>query len=665
MTPPPENVQTVLLGIVREPVPWNETELSLPPGTYLGGDPLRPYAIRQDGDRALMTMVRRTGLVEPPLVAEVLRGGYGLASPRTGRAWCGSAFAPAASTFDVVLPATPGLVSRLSVPGVLLVGLGDRDRYRGARLPLGIARLASWLRFTHAAHVEAIDYGLTEDEPLDVVREALDRRPGVIGVSVNFGQWSMLADIAQLIEHMTAGWIEPPVIVLGNILAAFSPEEAVKPFKRSAAAGRVFVATGLGEVPLETLCRALDAPETWADIRGLVPGAQIPDPSSRVARQAARPSLVAPDDGLVLAVAAAGGQVALETSLGCQYGACTFCPRDHKGEGWSRGEDGVSVAVLERVSRLRTPAGEVPAVSLVDEEFFGSEGFIDPTPLKLPAATILAACRGLGLRYEIYTRLEQLFDRRRSHRWNLRRALLLATEAPQLRRLFVGVESGSASQLRRYGKGQTLAQTVDALRVASHLGVPLEFGFITFDPLLTAAELGENLAFLARTDVICNPHEGEPVGAVAAVGHYLNGATLTASGEPIFAHVAYMATELEILARSRYADHLHRKHPDLLDGTYDPGFARYGARYADPRVGEVAAWCPGLDGRYVRRRLRSPDDGQISRTRRSRRSRDPRPPIPADHVRPHRRVDRGPSPRGTSADHRRPCGPRSRSAPPP
>jgi hypothetical protein len=211
--------------------------------------------------------------------------------------------------------------------------------------------------------------------------------------------------------------------------------------------------------------------------------------------------------------------------------------------------------------------------------------------LKLPAATILAACRGLGLRYEIYTRLEQLFDRRRSHQWNLRRALLLATEAPQLRRLFVGVESGSASQLRRYGKGQTLAQTVDALRVASHLGVPLEFGFITFDPLLTAAELGENLAFLARTDVICNPHDGEPVGAVAAVGHYLNGATLTASGEPIFAHVAYMATELEILARSRYADHLHRKHPDLLDGTYDPGFARYGARYADPRVGEVAAWC--------------------------------------------------------------------------
>jgi hypothetical protein len=60
---------------------------------------------------------------------------------------------------------------------------------------------------------------------------------------------------------------------------------------------------------------------------------------------------------------------------------------------------------------------------------------------------------------------------------------------------------------------------------------------------------------------------------------------------PLYQRVAYMATELEVLAHSRYADHLRRRRPDLLDGAYDPGFARHGVRYDDERIGEIAAWC--------------------------------------------------------------------------
>lgn len=558
-----------LRTLSEQPTPWASAATRLAeiaPGSILGGDPLRPYAVLVSEDRTSIVAVRPTGLPDAPLIADLLVGRFGVATSASG-----------SGLWAMSVPTSEELNARLNVPSVLLIGLGDRERYRGARLPLGIARLASWLRFTHSATVEVIDYTTVQDPPLGLVRAALGRDPEVVGVGVNFGQWQMLADLAEAVEAMD----DQPVVVLGNILAAFSPEEAVKPFKRAFGADRVLVATGLGERPLQMLCEQLATPTGWERIPGLlVPGHSVGEPVREEP-----PIMVAPDDGLLLTVAEAGGQVSLETSFGCQYGACTFCPRKHKGEGWHRDDSTACAAILARLGRLPGP----PALSLVDEEFFGAEGLEDPPPPRLHADRIMRACRAHGLRYEVYTRLEQLFDRRHSDRWNLRRAALLANAVSDMRRLFVGVESGSPGQLRRYGKGHTIVQAEDALRVGSHLGVPLEFGFITFDPLLTVDELKENLAFLARTDIMCAP-VNDTLAALAAVSRYLDGRDLIPSGEPVFQHVAYMATELEVLKHSRYADMLRRRRPDLLHD-YDPSFCRYSATYADPVIEQIAGWC--------------------------------------------------------------------------
>jgi len=589
-----------LLRLAAEARPWSQAEEEFQTTCgdgMLGGDPLRPYFAHVTDSQVTVSAVRRPGLPDPPLITDLLSGRYSQPVIRDGATVTGGMRCPDAVVADIHLAASPALSARLVLPRVLLIGLGDRDRYRGARLPLGVARLASWLRFTHAARVQVLDYSLLDGEPADAITQSLNARPDVIGVGVNFGQWQMLAGLAQVIEHGTASWPASPVIVLGNILAAFSPREAAAPFSRARAGGKVLIATGLGEHPMQAVCRALDKPESWARIPGLVSASARatrnrtgtgPDGLTlATAGTAAVPPLVAPDDALVLAVAGEQGQVSLETSLGCQYGACTFCPRTHKGAGWERNAPEVCAAILERWSRVRPPAAPAVTVSLVDEEFFGAEGLQDPPLAELPAARILACLQDLNLKYELYTRLEQLFDRRKSREWNLRRARLLAEAAQHMRRLFAGVESGSSAQLRRYGKGQTLTQTVDALRVASALGVPLEFGFITFDPLLTPAELGENIAFLARTDVICRPDARDPV---SAAGNYLDGADLPASGEPVYRHVAYMATELEVLAHSRYASQLRRRHPELV-GSYDPAFCRFGVSYADAGIAAVASWC--------------------------------------------------------------------------
>jgi radical SAM superfamily enzyme YgiQ (UPF0313 family) len=567
-------VPEILIALAGRMRPWPDVEAALAaalPGVdpYLGGDGLRPYACWADDQKVHVTGVRREDLPLPPLTDEVLGGAFGMATMEPGQP----------GVYVASVGRGEPLMRRLDVPELLMIGLGDADRYRGARLSLGVARLSQWLRFTHSARVTVVDYTIATDPRGTVMRALASQQFDIVGVSVNFGQWRMLEDLAAMINAQPL----QPIVVLGNILASFSPDPASAMFD-AARHGRVLVATSLGERPLERLCRERRHPDAWDGIDGLIrPRPGVPTTPSR--QRVKLPELVFPDDGLVLTIAERGGQISLETSFGCQYGACTFCPRDHRGEGWSRGHQSAAVAALERV------ASSGAVVSLVDEEFFGSEGLIDPPLRDLPAASILEACRRLGITYEIYTRLEQLFDRRRSNEWNIERARILATEAPSMRRIFVGVESGSLSQLRRYGKGQTVAQTVDSLRIGSALGVPLEFGFITFDPLLTADQLAENVEFLARTDIIATRCRGDLQEQLDLVRQYLQGADIEPSGTPLYRHVAYMATELEVLARSRYADQLHRRHPDLLDGTYDASFARYGVQYRDDRVGDVAGWC--------------------------------------------------------------------------
>lgn len=571
-------VRSRLARVIETIEPWEDVEEDLTrtigaEQVYLGGDGLRPYLLWEEGGRIHGYFRRYAGeLTVPPFLDELMSGRYGIPIVHgEGDGWEHAEW-----------PTTADLARRLQVPTVLIIGLGDAERYRGARLALGIARLGQWLRYTHAARVHVCDYNLLE-EPAGTVRRLMrEHRPELVGISVNFGQWHQLDEVAQVVNAH-----DVRALVLGNILAAYDPERASMPFTATVE-GKVLVATSLGEKPLETLCARLAQPETWDGIAGLVrPTAQGPRiPALGAPSRVSPPDLVFPDDGLVQAIVARNGQVSFETSFGCNFGACTFCPRDHRGDGWSRGHLATVEAALARVAR----AGAV--VSIVDEEFFGFEGLQDPSPPGFPAQRILEACNEYGVNYEIYTRLEQVFDRRRSREWNLARAALLTRETGRMRRIFVGVESGSGSQLRRYGKGQTVNQIVDSLRVGTALGVPMEFGFITFDPLLTAEELADNVAFLGRRDITKKAVSGAIEDRVRAVERYFDGTDeMDASGVPLFQHVAYMATELEVLAHSRYADMLRRRHPHLLTGYYDPSFARFEVRYKDAGIGNVAGWC--------------------------------------------------------------------------
>lgn len=539
-------------------IDWNEREQrardllgrQLPdPRVYLVGDLLRPGLVVADGERVYLL----SGLqASPPRVIENMVGGTS---------------ARFSSLEQALVPRV--IQGQLAArPSVSLTNLIDGQRYPRARYPLNISRLAQWLRFATLARVVATDSLLDFESDVELQASVLIREKAhFVGFSLNFGEFERFADVLSAFRE--ADYM--PTIVVGNIAAQYASETVTE----IAEGFNLHLARSYGEDFLVSVVEgSVHATRPTANLLAVPAQLLAPD------------TILFPDERLARLTAESGGQLSLETSFGCQFSKCTFCPRDHKGPGWVQGASSSEAVLSELFRRLTISMGDdLPrTISIVDEEVFGAAGLVESP--ETPLAVRLAEIAGRhGQTLEIYTRLEQLVSGRRSEGWNLARLADLKRIAPTLKRIFVGVESGSDTQLRRYGKGQDIEGMVPALRAGSLLGLPLEFGFITFDPLLSIEELVENLRFLGRRDVVLHP---EPDLSPTDILGRVDGSQ--AAGEPVFAKVAYMATELEVLEKSRYLSMLRKRFPQLIGG-FDFNFLRYEVAYLDPKIAEIAGTC--------------------------------------------------------------------------
>lgn len=83
---------------------------------------------------------------------------------------------------------------------------------------------------------------------------------------------------------------------------------------------------------------------------------------------------------------------------------------------------------------------------------------------------------------------------------NLRRKkLLYLLKQAGVKGIFLGIESGSPGQLRRYNKGVAVQENKQALEILREVGFGIEPGFIFFDHNATLQDLSENLMFIRET----------------------------------------------------------------------------------------------------------------------------------------------------------------------
>lgn len=481
-------------------------------------------------------------------------------------------------------PLSESLRARLKLPSVLLVSLFHPEMYPAARLTLGISYLASYLRLHHLANLELIDcqLGPAVDDVLTCLRES---PPDILGVSVNFGQFDLMQQLLNGIygPEFTG---KCPVVILGNILPAMCYREILEAYPE------VVICRKEGELTLAALTRCWLDRSTWSRVPGIYyrnhQGQLVSTPPSYLPME----DLPTPALDTVTELFACDGVITAEFSRGCQYNQCSFCPRSHKGSIWRTVPVASMLDQWEVFARVFHHFRRTPHVFLADEDFVGREDG-EATIQRITDFLDGAQERELQITFDASCRADQIFRENRDQAWHLRRGeLFKRCRDGGLSRLFLGVESGASSQLIRYNKGNTVEEMVSAIRYLSLLGVPLRFGFIFFDPLMSVQDLIENIEFLGRTDVMLPRAQNasvEEIFHIVSSNHQC--VMVRTSGRPIYEDISYMVSPLEVLTKSRYLFDLRQQAPQLLNSQVDISFARYRTAYTVPEIGRICKAC--------------------------------------------------------------------------
>ena len=526
----------------------------------LGGDILRPTLLAsKDG-------IEYFAFIEHPKL-----GMSKFAKNYIDKFSCQSSFLLSEKKIVVCYGSTPQVLNNTyNRPTVTLTNLIDIQRYPRIRMPLNIARLAQWIRFWHYGSCIALDAPIDFCSNIEAQAEAIVKaNSDILGISIGFGETDRLFMLLEAIKKTSYR----PLLVLGNIGASLA-EETLRQFITGF--DSIKFCKGYGEYYLLDLIREWRY-ENYIEIPAINP----PD------------ILIIPDERLIVETINKHGQLSFESSFGCHYSKCSFCPRSLKGANWSKDIDnGESAAVLiqEIFTNIRhnSDMDSCKVLALTDEDFFGKTDVVNYSERSKLLAQLSTIAHDKGFQLEIYTRVDQLFSEKLSASRNEYRILSLQKAQPQLKRVFIGVESGSESQLARYTKGQTVRDVILALRVGSLIRLPLEFGFITFDPMMTVDELIENLLFLARTDIMLRPFDfqQEP-HTVVHCAFFPNSENYS---HPLFFYVAYMATELEVLRDSQYYIKSSNEFKPLILG-FDLSFFRFNMKYKSSLIEKILGIC--------------------------------------------------------------------------
>jgi hypothetical protein len=238
----------------------------------------------------------------------------------------------------------------------------------------------------------------------------------------------------------------------------------------------------------------------------------------------------------------------IAASRGC-YGKCSFC-FIHRYYGCSRRRVR-DTASLERELEIRLSRRDIKSLYFIDPTFIGQG-----TGERERVVEISRMAQRLGLPFGFETRVDGLDEE-----------LMAILAAHGATSVFLGIESGCDSVLRRIGKRINTEQIRRAVGIVRGNGIELNLGFIMFEPDSTLAELEENYAFL------------ESLGLLAEHGQTAN----------------LLYHNQIVLNGSAAWERFEREGRLLLDDQL-PFEARY--RFRDPRVGAVCAAMGKITSRY-------------------------------------------------------------------
>ncbi|MEU5383246.1 B12-binding domain-containing radical SAM protein [Kitasatospora cineracea] len=460
-------------------------------------------------------------------------------------------------------------------PAVTVAALYHPENFPLPRFPLGISDLARAARSTLLGEVKLLDMqlGVTMD---DLVKDISTTPPDILGVSATFGQHNLLVELLDAAFALP----NPPLIIAGGSLTVRNEVLLLKQYPD------LLLARGAGESTMRDLLAHWHGELDREQIQGIGFTGAARGGGLHLARRRTpttpnrAQSDILPELDLLPATFAHDGVAQLETSRGC-ISACTFCPRGHKGQ-WSGSEASDLPWLLGEMNRVFDRFPHVSrTIYSVDEEFIG--GGPDAVPRALDLAHTF---HDAGFRWETSCRIEQVCNPQHDTAWHRERAEMWRKLVELgLRRCLFGVESGVDSILTRFNKETVADQNALAIRTLSALGVPTRLTYITFDPLMSEAELRASYRFQGRTDLLLNPLPHLPVEAIVEGVRDPDFVAAHATGRPLHSGISYMLVSMECLIGAAYTRTAEQAG---LTGAARPSMGRVDSRYRDPRIGEAS-----------------------------------------------------------------------------
>jgi len=182
-------------------------------------------------------------------------------------------------------------------------------------------------------------------------------------------------------------------------------------------------------------------------------------------------------------------------SRGC-YARCTFCDiksfyKNGRGPGW-RGRSPANILHEMRIIQRRY--GKDLTFSFVDDQFIGpgKKGYNQAVEF----ANLLLKSGG-DFAFEITCRAD-----------TVERDLFALLKKAGLHGVYIGIDSGSPKGLEHFRKDLSMEDNLRAIKILNALKIPVDLGFIMFEPLMSLNDLQHNIDFLRKVSfsgVFINP----------------------------------------------------------------------------------------------------------------------------------------------------------------
>lgn len=343
---------------------------------------------------------------------------------------------------------------------------------------LGLGYITACLRKNNI-RVRIIDIHLNGWSISKAIQEVRKYPCKLIGISIPFQDFARQAlnfatklKKAGVNAHLSIGGIYP-TFAYPEILEKFPAIDSV--------------VLGEGEETFVELAQRILANDEWRDIKGIAYRR-----NGAVIKNEIRPSIKDLDEipfparDMLPRVLQKVKYASMITSRGC-YGRCTFCS---------------VVPFFSQFGprfRVRSPENVVDEIEYLYKKYkvrnimFHDANFIGNQRRAAAIAEEIIK-RNLRLHYSIECRAD-----------NVNRELFRLLKASGLRRVFLGVESGSQAVLDRLQKDIDVDDNINALKILSELEIYVSMGFIMFDDRTTLEEFKDNIIFIQKAKEIMPP----------------------------------------------------------------------------------------------------------------------------------------------------------------